>query len=371
MNYTFIFYLFLLCFTHQGVSQHKKTFLPLTQDAWEFPKNNPPKFEFYNGKQAMFLNSKAFLKDFEFKNGTIEVAIAANKKRSFAGFIFRKNKRHGEEVYLRMHKSRMPDGLQYTPIFNNESNWQLYHQLQQTTVLKDTGWNTLKIVVYEQQAIVFVNETKLLDIAELRSGNLIGRLGFFALFGNWFADLTYTPGVDTSLFPVQTKKSVIDKSLIQSWQLSKVYPTTILQQQSLLQLANESSFTSFKTETNGLLPISKYRSKISSGAFERNKEEFVIAKLIIHSEKKQIKKINIDFSDKLHFYLNKELLFEGDNSFRSKGPQYMGHLGLKNNTLILNLEKGSNEILCVVTEKANGWGLLAKLNNLDFIQLMP
>lgn len=42
----------------------------------------------------------------------------------------------------------------------------------------------------------------------------------------------------------------------------------------------------------------------------------------------------------------------------------MGHLNLKANTLLLNLKKGENTIHCIVIDKANGWGLMGKLENL-------
>jgi len=60
-------------------------------------------------------------------------------------------------------------------------------------------------------------------------------------------------------------------------------------------------------------------------------------------------------------FLNGKLLFIGNNAFRQKGVQYMGHMDINTNKLHLPLEKGKNEIHCVVIDKANGWGLMAKL----------
>lgn len=60
-------------------------------------------------------------------------------------------------------------------------------------------------------------------------------------------------------------------------------------------------------------------------------------------------------------YVNGELVFKGNNSFRSKGIQYMGHIEVNANKLSLELKKGPNIIHCIVIEKANGWGLIAKL----------
>lgn len=369
MKYQIITLVLLSLIFNNVEAQYKKRILPLDKSSWEFPNDSKVQSTIHKGKYALYLNREGYLKDFEFKNGTLEVKIAANIKRSFAGFIFRANHDHAEKVYLRMHKSRMPDAIQYSPIFNEESNWQLYRELQNTTVFNTDDWNTLKLAVYNNQAVIFVNDVELLKIDKLRTDNTKGRIGFFGLFGNWFADLTYSPEVDEKLFPIISSPKKNNIGIIKNWQVSEVYSIDELKNNSTLNITKKARFDSFKTEESGLLPISKYRKKLSQGKFEKNKIDFVIAKLIIHSDKKQTKKIYFDYSDKLTFYLNETMIFEGNNTFRAKGIQHTGHLGINSNALFLNLNKGKNEIICMISEKANGWGLMARFEDLKHITI--
>ena len=63
------------------------------------------------------LQGSAFLKGVEFQNGVIEVDMAFEGSRAFGGIVFRmKMSGDYEQFYIRPHKSRFPDALQYTPV---------------------------------------------------------------------------------------------------------------------------------------------------------------------------------------------------------------------------------------------------------------
>lgn len=97
-------------------------------------------FERFDNRETIVLEGgRISVNNETFTNGIIEVDVYANSKRSFAGITFRKQKENMEEVYMRMHKSRQVDAVQYTPIFNNESNWQLYREYQAQVVFKTKG----------------------------------------------------------------------------------------------------------------------------------------------------------------------------------------------------------------------------------------
>lgn len=81
----------------------------------------------------------------------------------------------------------------------------------------------------------------------------------------------------------------------------------------------------------------------------------------MYADKSGTQLFSFDYSDKIIVYLNGKAVFKGNNAFRTKGVQYMGHLAIDTNTLFLPLEKGENTIHCVVIDKANGWGIMGKL----------
>jgi len=117
-------------------------------------------------------------------------------------------------------------------------------------------------------------------------------------------------------------------------------------------------YKTVNTEDSGLLPISKYVVKPSSGNFEDNEEVYTVASIVIDSDSKQVKQFYFDYSDKIIVYLNGQAIFFGNNAFRSKGVQYQGHIDINANNLYLSLKEGKNTLQCVIIDRANGWGLI-------------
>ncbi|GAB5551409.1 MAG: hypothetical protein Sapg2KO_10000 [Saprospiraceae bacterium] len=328
---------------------------------WEVPENAV--FERFDNRETLLLNGKrATLKNVQFTNGTIEVDIYANSIRSFAGITFRKQADNMEEVYMRMHKSSQVDAVQYTPILNNESNWQLFRAYQAQVTFKDTGWNTLRIEIHNQSADVFVNDEKVLSIDQLRTDQSSGEIGLFALFSNRFSNFRFTPKDTLDEIEKNNNPSVDpDASIITEWDITKakLYKAERIHFDHFL----EEEYLTVATEASGLLVISKYIKKPSSGNFERNAEAYIVASTNIQTDREETKLFSFDYSDKILVYLNGKILFKGNNAFRAKGVQYMGHMDINTNQLYLPLKKGINKIHCVVIDQANGWGLMAKIKN--------
>lgn len=339
--------------------QNPTTTIDMAASNWEVPENAV--FERFDNRQTLVLNGKrASLKNVQFTNGTIEVDIYANSIRSFAGITFRKQNDNMEEVYMRMHKSSQVDAVQYTPILNNESNWQLFKEYQAQVTFKNTGWNTLRIDVNNQSAVVFVNNEKVLTVDHLRTDQNNGGIGLFALFSNRFSNFKFTPKNTVEEIEKSSKPSVDpDPSIIREWAITKAKPykaETVHFDDFLKE-----KYNTVETEASGLLAISKYLKKPSSGNFERNAEAYIVASTSIQTDQEETKLFSFDYSDKIIVYLNGKILFKGNNAFRAKGVQYMGHIDINTNHLYLPLKKGINKIHCVVIDQANGWGLMAKL----------
>ncbi|WP_075341130.1 family 16 glycoside hydrolase [Tenacibaculum agarivorans] len=331
--------------------------IDLIPSKWNVP-NDAIFEEFDNRKTLVLKRGRAKAKNLNFSNGTIEVDIYANVNRSFAGINFRDQNNHSEEVYVRMHKSNQVDAVQYTPIFNNESNWQLYREHQAKVTLKQTGWNTLRIEVHHQSAEIFVNKIKVMTVSQLKTDQFQGGVGLWALFGNRFSNFKISHG-DSNKTPNSIKVAKEDPNIITNWNISKAFP--YIKGKLNFEAFSKEKYTTVSTEKSGLVPISKYVKKSSAGRFEQNKEDYVVATKIIHSKRKKTLLFSFDYSDKIIVYLNGKVIFKGNNAFRSKGIQYTGHIDINTNKLYLELEKGDNKIHCVVIDKANGWGLIGKL----------
>jgi hypothetical protein len=74
------------------------------------------------------------------------------------------------------------------------------------------------------------------------------------------------------------------------------------------------------------------------------------------------------FSDGVTIYLNDKALYAGSDIFMSRDYRFLGTIGFFD-TLFLPLKKGDNELWLVVSEVFGGWGVKAKLENMDNISL--
>jgi hypothetical protein len=123
------------------------------------------------------------------RDGVLDVDVATPAKRGFFGFDVRidKDEANYEEVYLRQHKSGLPDAMQYTPVLNTGRNW------QPSTAPGFTGavdiprdeWFHLRLEVAGAQAKLFVKDMNqpALVMNDLKSGVQKGRIALFVLTG--------------------------------------------------------------------------------------------------------------------------------------------------------------------------------------------
>ena len=346
----------------QGVfGQNQSIPVPMDEAYWEMEHNAKHSFETIDGRKTMALHGKAVVKGQTFSNGTIEVDVYATQSRGFAGIIFRKQDGRMEEAYMRMHKSTQVDAIQYAPTYNGELTWQLYREYQAKVRFKNTGWNKFRLEIANEQLDVYVNDEKVLHIDRMETDHRVGEIGLFALFDCQFSNFRYTP---KKVQPSTKEKlaPAIDPNIITEWQLTAATPLPT-QALNFKEFANAETIKA-QTEASGLLPISKHLKRASSGQFERNQEFYTVASTTIITDQDETQAFSFDYSDKIMVYLNGKLLYHGNNAFRAKGPEHKGHIGINTNKLFLDLKKGKNTLHCVVIDKANGWGLIGKLEQI-------
>ena len=63
----------------------------------------------------------------EILDGTLELDLVVSAGRSFPGLAWRIQADVYESFFVRPHQSGNDDAVQYTPVFNDVSGWQLYH----------------------------------------------------------------------------------------------------------------------------------------------------------------------------------------------------------------------------------------------------
>src|SRR5215470_2397282 len=144
----------------------------------------------YQGRKCLALDGgAAVLKDFEMRDGTIDVDLATSAARGFVGFDVRidKDGQNYEEIYLRPHESGQPDAIQYTPVLGTGRNWQLFNGPGFTAAvdIPKAEWFHVRLVVAGAQGKLYVKdmEKPVLVMDDRKSGVQKGQIARFNLTG--------------------------------------------------------------------------------------------------------------------------------------------------------------------------------------------
>ncbi|MFC2164116.1 SMP-30/gluconolactonase/LRE family protein [Acidobacteriota bacterium] len=307
------------------------------------------------------LRGSAILKDVEFGNGVIEVDVAFEGSRCFAGIMFHIHQgRNFEDFYLRPHKSNFPDALQYTPVVKGMGGWQLFNGDGYTAlaVIPYKQWIHVKLEVSGTQGRVFLDnaETPALVINTLRFGPIKGSIGLKAPNNGLahFANFKYRE--DNSLAFDPAPEPVIPPGMLKEWELSQ--PIKVTQINREIHPDNQNSpelkWEQIESDPAGLVNISHYAAKMG------REPDCVLARTTINCDKDELRKLNFGYSDEVSVFLNGKILYRGNGEFRRRDYHFAGTAGL-HDTVFLPLKKGSNELLLMVTENFGGWGYLCQL----------
>lgn len=369
--------IFLLFFVTQILSAQT---IPFNDDRWEF-QGNSRIIENYQGESSVYIkNGMLYLKDEKFKNGIIEFDIFLTERVSFAGMVFRIQDGYNfEEIYFRGHHSGHPDAYQYTPVFNGLSAWQIYHDLHTNVndglmswkltdesmgfngVLKFDfdRWMHVKLIVSGTQAEMYMDgeESPSVVIKELKMGEQAGSIGLRCNAGAaHFANFSFQKLDNPKLL---NKKSTFKKrpNIIEKWQISNAFLENDIVDKKELDAAFLAQFQwqNLDSEHTGLANISK---KI----LPEGRANTVLAKLVINSEADQIKRLDIGYSDRVRAYCNGQIIYSGNNSFRSRDYRYLGTIGYFD-AVYLPLKKGENIIIMAVSERFGGWAIQGMLED--------
>src|SRR5690349_2774013 len=173
-----------------GSTMHPQASTPVPAESSRWELEGEAKPVEHQGRQCILLNGgAATLKDFEMRDGVIDVDVATPATRGFFGIQFRIDKAGGnaEWIYLRQHKSGLPDAMQYTPVLNTGLNWQIYNGpgFTGSVVIPRDTWFHLRLEVAGAQAKFYVKdmEKPALVMNDLKSGVQKGQVALYVLTG--------------------------------------------------------------------------------------------------------------------------------------------------------------------------------------------
>lgn len=355
-----IFLVMSLCYL-QTFSQSKVAakFVPA---AWEVSAQNH-EFKTYKGKEALYLeNGIARLKGAQFQNGIIDYDINFEAGRKFLSFHFRiTDNANYEEFYLRPHQSGNPDATQYTPVFNGVAGWQLYQGEGYANPYNFNfgEWIHIRMIVSGDRMDIFINDmsTPFIHVHDLKQDEASGMMGLgTSLGGAWYANLTYQPMNQAQLLTEVKELPPMEAGILKDWEVSAAFSEKELEGVSNLDqlpVYAKADWQGADQEYTGLVNI----SELHALSQEKNT---VLIRTTIYSDRKQTKKLELAYSDRLVAFADGKAVYAGQRNFRSRDYRYLGTIGFFD-SIFVELEAGENELVFAISDNMGGWAINARL----------
>ena len=87
----------------------------------------------------------------------------------------------------------------------------------------------------------------------------------------------------------------------------------------------------------------------------------VYARTVIKSDRDQVKKLEIGYSDDVAVFLNGQIVYRGRSAQGFRDPGFLGIMNPENDAVYLSLKGGRNELMLAVSELGGGWGFICRL----------
>ncbi|MFL6299604.1 MAG: family 16 glycoside hydrolase [Terriglobales bacterium] len=366
----------VLLFAAPMWAQSQAIAVPADSPRWEL--EGDAKVVDYQGKKSLRMDgAAAVLKDFEMRDGVIDVDVNTPAKRGFVGFDFRidKDEANYEEVYFRQHQSGYPDALQYTPVLGTGRNWQLFNGpgfTAATDIPKDE-WFHMRLEVTGAQAKLYMKdmEKPVLVMDDLKSGVQTGKIALYDLTGETYFsnfEVRTTPNL-----PWERHLPPMPANTLTKWSISPALDALKRNLEAPLAPAEEASmqWQDVEAEAPGFVVLQRYREaphpRVSfQNDFSKRLEpqpgmKMLYAKTNIDSDRGQVKKLEIGYSDDVSVFLNGKILYRGRSAQAFRDPRFLGIVNPENDAVYLPLKKGKNELMLAVSELGGGWGFICRL----------
>jgi hypothetical protein len=369
----------LAALSSRALVQQQDGRIPLDSATWEI-SGEGSRIEQYKGVRALRMRTgRAINRKVRMRDGTIEYDMEVTPNRSFVYATFRmQSEEESEEIYFRPHKSSLPDAFQYTPTWNGESTWQLYHGPGSTAAvpLPRGEWIHVRLVVSGRHAAMFLGEEKkpalVMTLAREPAEGYVGLQAFTPVGGApkgemvaAFANVVVRPDHVPYDFGPETVAAK-PAGLIDRWQISPPYvarlgaPLTTLPD-SLMK--SKARWPTFAVEPTGVVVLSRHVKRTAE-------QTTAIARLLLRAEREGVQPLRLGFSDYVTVFANDRPLFAGDAHYSFDAPRQEGLIGLSQSTVWLPLVRGENEILFVLSDTFGGWGLIAQLDPASGVEVV-
>ncbi len=354
--------------------------VPSDSPRWELEQQ--AKVTEYQGRKCLLIEGgAAVLKDFELRDGVVNVDVATPAKRGFFGIDFRiaDDGANLESVYLRQHKSGLPDAMQYTPVLHTGRNWQIFNGPGFTGAvdIPQGSWFHLRLEVVGAQAKLYVSdmEKPALVMNDLKSGVQKGQVALVVLTGEtYFSNFEIRTTPDA---PWERHLPPMPPNTLIRWSISPSYDALARNLERPLSSSESDAiqWQHVEAEPPGFVVLYRYREAPHPRVtfqedFSKRLEpqpgmKVLYARTSIDSDRDQVKKLEIGYSDDVSVFLNGKILYRGRSAQGFRAPGFLGIVNAENDAVYLPLKKGSNELMLAVGELGGGWGFICRLTDFE------
>lgn len=344
------------------------------EDGWQFT-GEKTRVATDDGREVLAIETgQAHRRDITFTDGTIDFDVQLSDRRSFVYVYFRVGADGDrEEFYLRPHKSSLPDAVQYAPVWQGRSAWQLHHGAGATAAVAFAPgrWTPVRVVVSGRQAAIFIGD---LDTPALLVPRLARdpRAGHIALAGfvppgtpgtapaARFATVRVSSEVTfdfAAAANAAAPPAKVEGQVIRAWSVSPAFTpeaesTTML---TIPAVATAGGFRRLQTEADGLLSLHRHVRVAPN-----SRATAAVARTTVRAARTGIYTLDLGFSDIATVFVNGTPVFTGDASYSFDRPRREGLIGYDQARLYLALKEGENELAVAVSDSFGGWGLMGR-----------
>jgi hypothetical protein len=342
--------------------------LPLAEPSrWSF-EGSLGEIDSSGSEPILRVTGQATLEGTDFGDGEIAFEIRLADRPSFSGFLARVDATgdHAEDVYLRPHKSGEWDAMQYQPVQNGSSTWQLHAGEGYTAAvdLPAGEWIPVRARFAGREAEIYVGDATTGPTMRFRpeSASLRGGLAFWAgARGGAVAGVPVAEFRRIRIDPTRPELTARpasptpDASFIRQWRIGT--PVAI-DSGPIGTIPGGRRATAVDADLRGVVNLNAAVGRVPDAD-----RSAVAAETIVHADRSGLVAMAFDYSDDVSIFLGGRLLFSGENGWQSRYPYYMGLVSPEalRNVVWLPLQSGDNRLVFVVAERAFGWGFAAQL----------
>jgi hypothetical protein len=314
--------------------------------------------------------------DIRLLDGTIDFDVRLTRRRSFVYVYFRtQGDGEREEFYLRPHKSTLPDAVQYAPVWQGRSAWQLHHGPGGTAPVpfETERWTHVRVVIQGRAAALFVDDMTrpALVVPRLSRDPQAGGVGLGGFLPAdvpgagpiaTFANVNVRPGIvefDLSALAAShvTLTSLAETpGIIREWALSRAFAASDGDAAVLPGTVTTGAFERLPAEAGGLVQLHRHL-RVPDGV----RTSAAVARVTLSAESARTVPVDLGFSDAATVFLNGAPLFSADASYAFDRPRREGLIGFDQARVYLRLQRGDNQLAVLVRDSFGGWGVMGRL----------